>query len=114
MCIILPILAPLFSCRVKLNLCVEYVTVSLSLLFQDSSIKRIELKHLKQESDLDNLNVKQLKDLLAMNRVDYKGCIERTELLERAKMLWQDNARFKDGKLIVLFRFIKATHGSLP
>lgn len=47
--------------------------------------------------DISTLSSKQLKELLALNRVDYKGCIERSELLERAKRLWNDNEKKKAG-----------------
>lgn len=48
--------------------------------------------------DLTQLTSKQLKELLTLNRVDYKGCIERSELLERATRLWNDNEKKKAGK----------------
>lgn len=41
-------------------------------------------------SDLDDLSVKQLKEILMLNRVDFKGCCEKTELLERVKRLWNE------------------------
>lgn len=50
--------------------------------------------------DLSQLSSKQLKELLTLNRVDYKGCIERSELLERATRLWNDNEKKKAGKNI--------------
>lgn len=48
--------------------------------------------------DMSQLSSKQLKELLTLNRVDYKGCIERSELLERATRLWNDNEKKKAGK----------------
>lgn len=41
-------------------------------------------------SDLDTLTVKELKQILMLNRVDFKGCCEKTELLDRVKRLWND------------------------
>lgn len=41
-------------------------------------------------TDLDDLSVKQLKEILMLNRVDFKGCCEKTELLERVKRLWNE------------------------
>lgn len=41
-------------------------------------------------SELDALSVKELKQLLMLNRVDFKGCCEKTELLERVQRLWND------------------------
>lgn len=40
--------------------------------------------------DLDDLSVKQLKEILMLNRIDFKGCCEKSELLERVKRLWDD------------------------
>lgn len=34
--------------------------------------------------------MKQLKEILMLNRVDFKGCCEKTELLERVKRLWNE------------------------
>ncbi|XP_072943614.1 E3 ubiquitin-protein ligase RNF34 [Epargyreus clarus] len=66
------------------------------LMDEPGTPKQITLEQLKQPSDLDFLNVKQLKELLTRNRVEYRGCLERKDLLERAKILWQDHAKFKD------------------
>ncbi|XP_038215448.1 E3 ubiquitin-protein ligase RNF34 isoform X2 [Zerene cesonia] len=62
----------------------------------DDSPKHINLENIKRASDLDALNVKQLKELLTRNRVEYRGCLERKDLLERAKLLWRDHAKYKD------------------
>lgn len=40
--------------------------------------------------ELDELTVKQLKEVLMLNRVDFKGCCEKSELLERVQRLWDD------------------------
>lgn len=40
--------------------------------------------------ELDELSVKQLKEILMLNRVDFKGCCEKSELLERVQRLWND------------------------
>ncbi|CAK1552706.1 unnamed protein product [Leptosia nina] len=57
--------------------------------------QHIDLEHIKRASDLNALNVKQLKELLARNRVEYRGCLERADLLQRAKMLWTDHEKSK-------------------
>lgn len=36
--------------------------------------------------------MKQLKEILMLNRVDYKGCCEKEELKERVRRLWMDHA----------------------
>ncbi|KAM3961785.1 LOW QUALITY PROTEIN: E3 ubiquitin-protein ligase RNF34 [Aphomia sociella] len=58
--------------------------------------KHITLEQLSHASDLDALNVKQLKELLARNRVEFRGCLERADLLERAKRLWREHDSYKD------------------
>jgi hypothetical protein len=40
-------------------------------------------------ADLEAMTVKQLKELLMLNRVDFKGCCEKAELKERAQRLWE-------------------------
>ncbi|XP_055857545.1 uncharacterized protein DDB_G0280205 isoform X2 [Episyrphus balteatus] len=40
--------------------------------------------------ELENLTVKQLKQVLTLNRVDYKGCCEKQELFERVSRLWKN------------------------
>lgn len=40
--------------------------------------------------ELHTLSSKDLKILLTLNRVDFKGCLEKSELLERAERLWED------------------------
>lgn len=45
--------------------------------------------------DLNSLSVKQIKELLALYRVDYKGCVEKAELLERVQRLWNDSNKPK-------------------
>ncbi|XP_043283382.1 E3 ubiquitin-protein ligase rififylin [Venturia canescens] len=49
----------------------------------------VKLADITECGDLENLSVKQLKILLRTNRVDFKGCVERSELLDRATRLWE-------------------------
>ncbi|KAJ0180213.1 hypothetical protein K1T71_003617 [Dendrolimus kikuchii] len=56
--------------------------------------RHISLEQFKQESELEGLNVKQIKELLARNRVEFRGCLERADLLARAKMLWRDHHNY--------------------
>lgn len=39
---------------------------------------------------MEILTVKELKNILMINRVDYRGCCEKQELLERVKRLWKE------------------------
>lgn len=41
--------------------------------------------------ELELLTVKQLKEILMLNRVDFKGCCEKKELKERVQRLWHDH-----------------------
>lgn len=41
--------------------------------------------------ELDDLSVKQLKEILTINRVNFKGCCEKQELKERVLRLWDDH-----------------------
>ncbi|KAF7989067.1 hypothetical protein HCN44_007377 [Aphidius gifuensis] len=56
----------------------------------------VKLTNIAERSHLDYLNIKQLKDLLRTNRVDYRGCVERSELLDRAGRLWDDHKSSRD------------------
>lgn len=51
---------------------------------------KVELSDIKESSELEFLSVKQLKSLLTINRVDYKGCLERQELLNKVTRLWHE------------------------
>ncbi|KAL5268334.1 hypothetical protein ACHWQZ_G002260 [Mnemiopsis leidyi] len=58
------------------------------------------LLSIKSEKDIQNLNVKELKDILSNYCVDYKGCIEKSELQRKVTNLYverQNNrARISD------------------
>ncbi|XP_043515237.1 E3 ubiquitin-protein ligase RNF34 isoform X2 [Frieseomelitta varia] len=56
----------------------------------ETSMNPVKLSDINALSELERLSVKQLKNLLSTNRVDYKGCIERYELLNRASRLWEE------------------------
>ncbi|XP_076165663.1 E3 ubiquitin-protein ligase RNF34 isoform X2 [Ptiloglossa arizonensis] len=49
----------------------------------------VKLSDINSLAELEYLTVKQLKNLLSINCVDYKGCVERCELLDKASRLWQ-------------------------
>ncbi|XP_017476007.1 PREDICTED: cell wall protein DAN4 [Rhagoletis zephyria] len=50
----------------------------------------INLDDFQNINDLEGLSVKQLKEILMLNRVDYKGCCEKQELLDRVQRLWKN------------------------
>ncbi|OXU25940.1 hypothetical protein TSAR_003498, partial [Trichomalopsis sarcophagae] len=58
----------------------------------------VKLSDIKEIQELESLTVKQLKDLLSANRVDFKGCVERCELLDRACRLWEEYRKSRKGK----------------
>lgn len=55
-----------------------------------------KLSDFNSVEELNDLSVKQLKELLTLNRVDFKGCVEKSELLDRAQRLWNDNNQYKN------------------
>ncbi|XP_055316108.1 rho GTPase-activating protein gacZ [Sitodiplosis mosellana] len=49
-----------------------------------------DLNTIEKKQELEDLSVKQLKEVLMLNRIDFKGCCEKSELLERVQRLWDD------------------------
>ncbi|KAK0058791.1 E3 ubiquitin-protein ligase rififylin [Biomphalaria pfeifferi] len=56
-----------------------------------AAIRRMHLNDLNTQSDIEDLSIRQLKELLVNNFVDYRGCCEKPELIERVKRLWNDH-----------------------
>ncbi|XP_062268326.1 E3 ubiquitin-protein ligase RNF34 isoform X1 [Platichthys flesus] len=52
---------------------------------------RASLSDLDTEEAIENLSVRQLKEILARNFVNYSGCCEKWELLERVHRLYREN-----------------------
>uniref|UniRef100_A0A3B5A9Z9 Ring finger and FYVE like domain containing E3 ubiquitin protein ligase n=1 Tax=Stegastes partitus TaxID=144197 RepID=A0A3B5A9Z9_9TELE len=52
--------------------------------------RRASLSDLTCVDDIELLSVRQLKEILARNFVNYKGCCEKWELMERVTRLYQD------------------------
>ncbi len=57
--------------------------------------RRASLSDLKSESDIDNLSIKQIKEILASNFVEYKGCCERKELVDKLVRLYHSDKENK-------------------
>ncbi len=55
--------------------------------------KFTKLSDIAAEADIEALNIKQLKEVLAGNFVDYKGCVEKYELVERVRRLWVEGQK---------------------
>jgi len=56
----------------------------------------VYLNEIETLEDLNELSTKQIKDLLAMNRVNFKGCVEKDELLKILQRLWKQEQRHKE------------------
>ncbi|XP_018100671.1 E3 ubiquitin-protein ligase rififylin isoform X2 [Xenopus laevis] len=52
--------------------------------------RRASLSDLTCVDDIEALSVRQLKEILARNFVDYKGCCEKWELMERVTRLYNE------------------------
>uniref|UniRef100_A0A3B4FT33 RING-type E3 ubiquitin transferase n=1 Tax=Pundamilia nyererei TaxID=303518 RepID=A0A3B4FT33_9CICH len=57
---------------------------------EPSEFPEASLADLTCLDDIEALSVRQLKEILARNFVDYKGCCEKWELMERVRRLYQD------------------------
>ncbi|KAM7345894.1 uncharacterized protein ACRADG_011979 isoform 2-T2 [Cochliomyia hominivorax] len=56
----------------------------------DKDTRFINLDEIESIKQLECLSVKQLKEILMLHRVDYKGCCEKQELLDRVIRLWKN------------------------
>lgn len=54
------------------------------------------LSEIRNIDEVEELSVKELKHILTANFVDFKGCCEKKELLERVRTLW--NSKQTSGK----------------
>lgn len=52
--------------------------------------RRASLSDISNPDDIESLTVRQLKEILARNFVNYKGCCEKWELMERVTRLYHD------------------------
>lgn len=52
--------------------------------------RKASLSDLTSIGDINALSVRQLKEILARNFVNYKGCCEKWELLERVARLYKE------------------------
>eukprot|EP00795_Rhopilema_esculentum_P015305 gene15305-6522_t len=55
---------------------------------KDNARKWKSIEDVVSLDEIDHLCVKDLKKILTVNFVDYKGCFEKRELIERVKRLW--------------------------
>lgn len=52
--------------------------------------RRASLSDLSRVEDIEGLSVRQLKEILARNFVNYQGCCEKWELMEKVTLLFND------------------------
>lgn len=63
---------------------------------QQSNLKRrASLSQINSENDIENLSIKQIKEILASNFVEYKGCCEKNELIDKVKRLYKSDKENK-------------------
>ena len=58
---------------------------------------RVTLADIRCRADIEALSVRQLKVILVNSYVDYRGCCEKTELVQRVFELWDDHNRINNG-----------------
>ena len=58
----------------------------------------VYLAEIQTLDDVQELSVKQAKDILAMNRVNFKGVVEKDELLKYVARLWKQEKQAQVGK----------------
>ncbi|XP_044734683.1 E3 ubiquitin-protein ligase RNF34 [Chrysoperla carnea] len=63
----------------------------------NESFHNLQLSDIKNQQALHDLTIQQLKCLLIKNRVDFKGCVEKAELLERVQRLWNEYYQSREG-----------------
>lgn len=85
-------LGSLGACRTQeLNHLISSLPLQ-SVHSEDSFVpgRRASLSDLTHPEDIEGLTVRQLKEILARNFVNYKGCCEKWELMERVTRLYKD------------------------
>jgi len=58
----------------------------------------VYLSEINSAEDLQELSAKQMKDMLAMNRVNFKGVVEKQELLKIVERVWRQHIRSTEEK----------------
>lgn len=61
--------------------------------------KVFNIEDITSEEQLQHLTARQLKLILTRNFVDYKGCCEREELMEKVLRLWREKKKINEQNL---------------
>ena len=59
------------------------------------------MSDIKSALDIESLTIKQMKEILSRNFVDYKGCVERYELEERVRRLFNEKEEFRQRGMFI-------------
>ena len=65
----------------------------------------VYLSEIESIEELSDLSATQLKKLLAMNRVTFKGVVEKEELLKIVTRLWKQEQKAEEGEYNQIFYF---------
>ena len=65
----------------------------------------VYLSEIESIEELNELSATQLKKLLAMNRVTFKGVVEKEELLKIVTRLWKQEQKAEEGELENWWKF---------
>lgn len=58
--------------------------------------KRMKVTDINSLEEIDNLTVKEMKELLFISFVDFKGCVEKEELKQKVIRLWKEHKNNED------------------
>ena len=62
----------------------------------DAARHRVALSDIVSRDNIDDLTVRQLKSILVNHYVDYRGCCEKQELVDRVHELWTDHRKLNE------------------
>lgn len=72
---------------------------------------RASLSDISSLEDIEGLSVRQLKEILACNFVNYSGCCEKWELVEKVSRLYRESEEnHKTRRFIFNSHFLKTTY----
>lgn len=66
------------------------------------AFRAFNIDDIETEADVQNLSVRQMKLLLTRNFVDYKGCCEKEELLDKVERLWRERKTSREQSNILV------------